>query len=367
MVDVSETIQELKRARQRIEDIGLEKAKKTHDFYSELSETMDEYREDAVGTGDFETYVEFQGILDDMLERVKKNQDEIHRPEDFERVIDDFEKRVIRESDFRHAESTLSDVRELSETIDRINEIEKELRYEKGKLERRKSELESRLKSIKRKIDTAKGVSDIDPSPLVSLIESYNSSVETDFEEFYNNAPAIKVARIGEKARDFPLADIKPLDKETVRILERTGMGRKTVSEVLEYADYSDSKLSHYIDKPEEFRRNVSQTWFKLLSADDFKISVETPQNLIKHKVPELVRVVGEFGSDETVRKLREIHSIAERGEYAPMRRAYLSEKETGDKNLEDLQEEKEDIESEIGEIKSKIDEIESASSYFIE
>lgn len=367
MADVSERIQELKRARQRIEDIGLEKAKKTHDFYSELSETMEEYREDAVGTGDFETYVEFQGILDDLLQRINNSQNEVYRAEDFERVIDGFEKRVIRESDFRRAESRLADVRELAETIDRVREIEKELRYEKGRLERRKSELESRLKRVGRKIDTAKGVSDIDPSPLISIIESYNSSVETDFEEFYNSAPSIKVARLGEKARDLPLADIKPLDKETVEILRRTGMGQKTVSEVLEYADYSNSKLSHYIERPDEFRRNVSQTWFKLLSADDFKISVETPQNLIKHKVPELIRIVDEFGSEETVRRLREIHSVAEKGEYAPMRRAYLSEKETGDKGLEDLQEEKRDIESEIDEIESKIDEIESASSYFME
>lgn len=364
-VDVETTIETLEDAHAEITSVGVETARSTREYYDRFAALVDRYREEATGTGEFESYVAFQEKMVDLLDRI--DPETVYRAEDFEHAIDRFERRIIREKDFRRAERDLSAVRELVETIETAEELQAELEDERGRLESRRRELRSRLRTLEREIQDADRIEDVDPSELVSTIEAYNACVEDEFTEFLHSAPAIEVAGLGQKAADLPLVDVAPPDPAAVELLQSMDLGRETVPTLLEYAGYSDSKLAHYVDDPVEFRRTLPRAWFETLSADDFSVSMDESGAVMRYKLPELIRIVGEFADEECVGRLRKLHTLAETGEYDPMRRAHRVANDLGTTDVETLRERKSATESDLERIEERIERIESARRYFID
>ena len=354
---VVDKIEEYEKVRETVRDVGEERAERTHDLYVTVDKDLEKYREDATGHGEFKKYIELRSIAAGVEEEIEE--EDVHRGEEFESAMSHLDARTLRDKHFRRARADLEDVAEFAETYERYEELEKELKDELRSLEKRKKELENEIEDTEDRLEKARKAEEIDASPLREAVESYNERVHDDFDDFVSEASGVEVARLGEKTLDAPLVDNAPVEDGVAERLSRY-VEDETVGRVLELADASDGKLSHYVDDTDGFRDAVPRTFFETASAERFEISYE-PENVVRRRVPELVRLVSSFADEQTVAVLRRIGGMAERGEYESMRRAVVAGEEAGadaeeiEESMEELRAERERVEGRVSRIRSAL------------
>jgi cell division protein FtsB len=348
-------IEEYERVRERVREVGEERAEETHDIYETVDDKLESYRDEATGHGDFEKYIELRGFV----ANTEEDLEEVYMGDAFESALSHLEARTLRDKHFRRARADLEDVKNFAETYERYEQLKDELKDELRSLEKRKKELRNEVQETEERLKKARSAEDIDASPLREAVETYNESVREDFEAFVNEAPAVEVARLGEKTLDAPLVDDAPVEDGVAERLSRY-VDDETVGRVLELAGASDGKLSHYIEDTDGFRDAVPRTFFETASPKPFELSYE-PEGVVRKRVPELVRLVSSFADEETVAVLRRIGATAERGEYGRMRRAIVAGEEAGagteeiEERLEELRAENEDVEDRISRLRSAL------------
>lgn len=350
-------VEEYEEVRDRVREVGEERAEKTHDLYETVDKNLERYREDATGRGDFEKYIELRSIVADVEEEL--DDEDVHMSGEFENALSHLDARTLRDKHFRRARAGLEEVKEFAETYERYEELKDELKDELRSLEKRKKELRSEMEETKERLEKAREAEEIDASPLREAVEAYNEGVREDFDAFLREEPAVDVARLGEKTLDSPLVDDAPVERGVAERLSRY-VDNETVGRVLELADASDGKLSHYVEDTAGFRDAVPRTFFETVSAERFDLSYE-PEDVVRRRIPELVSLVSSFADEDTVAVLRRVGAMAERGEYEPMRRAVVAGEEAGadaeeiDERLEELRDEKERVEERASLLRSAL------------
>jgi len=351
---------EFKELRSLIHEVGEERAEETREKHETLDEALEEYREDATGTGEFRKYIEFRNIVLAVEEDLDEG-DGVYMRDDFESALSRLDAQTLRDKHFRGARSDLERVEGFVEKYERYEELREELRDELSTLKKRKEDLEREIEETEERLKKAREAEGVDASPLREAVEEYNESVRRDFEEFLRNAPAVEVARLGERTLEAPLVEDAPVESGTAERLSKY-VGDETVERVLELADSSDAKLSHYVDDTDGFRDAVPRTFFETVDAERFELSYE-PEGVVRRLAPELVSLVSFFADEETVAALRRVCGMAERGEYEPMRNALLAHEEAGDdaedieEELDELRTEKESVEERTERVREALDE----------
>lgn len=349
-------IEEYEEVRGKVRKVGEERAEKTHDLYETVDKNLERYREEATGRGDFEKYIELRSIVAGVEEKL----DDVHMSEEFEDALSHLDARTLRDKHFRRARAGLEGVKGFAETYERYEELEEELEDELRSLEKRKKELRSEIEETEERLEKAREAEEVDASPLREAVEEYNERVRGDFDAFLREAPAVDVARLGEKTLDAPLVEDTPVERGVAERLSRY-VEDETVGRVLELADASDGKLSHYVEDTDGFRDAVPRTFFETASAERFELSYES-EDVVRRRVPELVSLVSSFAGEDTVAVLRRVGAMAERGEYEPMRHAVVAGEEAGadaeeiDERLEELRDEKERVEERAERLRSALD-----------
>ena len=355
-------VEEYEEVRKKVREVGEERAEKTHDLYETVDKNLERYREDATGHGEFEKYIELRSIVAGVEENL--DDEEVHMSGEFESALSHLDARTLRDKHFRRARADLEDVNDFAEIYERYEELEKELKDELKSLEKQKKVLRSEIEETEKRLEKAREAEEVDASPLREAVETYNEGVREDFEAFLGEAPAVEVARLGEKTLDSPLVEDVPVERGVAERLSRY-VEDETVGRVLELADASDGKLSHYVEDTDGFREAVPRTFFETASAERFELSYE-PEGVVRGRVPELVRLVSSFADEETVAVVRRIGAMAERGEYEPMRRAVIAGEEAG-ADADEIQEELTDLREKNQRVEERAERLRSALSDALE
>ncbi|MFQ3284242.1 MAG: hypothetical protein ACI944_000954, partial [Natronomonas sp.] len=136
------------------------------------------------------------------------------------------------------------------------------------------------------------------------------------------------------------------------------------VVDLLEYADYSTSKLSHYVDDAALLKRRVAtnRTYLERLSADPLSIgwppeSAET----LRFRIEELLGLVGTIADDATVSTLREIRELTRTDSYERIREAARAEAELTDEQRRKL--ERGEVETERSAAREELERLEALLS----
>lgn len=348
---------EYRDTRETVREVGEDRAERTHNVYRRIDDAFEEYREDATGHGEFRRFVEFQNIVIDIEESIEDGN--IYRGDDITRALSHLDANTLHDKHFRRAREDLSDVRDFVETYERYVELEDELRDELSDLEHRIDEVGREIQEKEAALEKAREAEGVDVSPLREAVEEYNNGVRDDFEEFVREAPAVDVARLGERTHDAPLVDDAPVERGTAESLDRY-VDDETVDRVLELADASDGKLSHYVEDADGFRDAVPRTFFETADGERFELSYER-EGIVRRRADELVSVVRRFADDETVAALRRVRDMAANGTYGEMRRALVAREQAGADvdeirdELDGLREEKERIEKRAAEVRDAL------------
>ena len=175
---------------------------------------------------------------------------------------------------------------------------------------------------------------------LKEKIATYNDSVGTFLEASFKEAPLIEVLRISLDASYHPELRFPqpPSYKNAERLLSfvvSEEFASLPVYRFIEYAKYSDSKLSHYVGDPTGFRQILESNivWLESLvdikRREALKISLDEPDVSLAVKIPRIVAFLSKLGAaTNLLTSLREIQRLVSSGYYERIRATTLVNRE---------------------------------------
>jgi hypothetical protein len=309
--DLADARDALDDAEAAVAEIGEDRLDRLATAREDLLSLFGKYEERATGSGDFQAYIEFQESVADLVEELPED---LPEREVFEGISDRFQKRRLSTDDFDAARAALAPVDDL---VGRLED--REAAHERYRKARR--DVESRLREIDAEIDRLERVAslaeaDLD-APVENLrepIEEYNEAVADAFETFKRSAPSRDVLGFVEATKAFPLAAYPEPPEDLVDFLADADVGGESISTILEYAEYSRSKLDHYVDQPQTFMRIVggNRTYFDRLDAGPLQFDwPPRPAKEVRWRTTELVSVVNRFAPDSVVERLERVQDLA--------------------------------------------------------
>jgi hypothetical protein len=315
---VAELVAELREARERVrelearvEEVGEEELERVADAYNGATRLLERYEDRATDYDDFEGYVEFQETFVDFVEGLD---DDLPAREGFEAADETFQKSRLNEEDFERAREQLADAREYASLLSSYREA-------RGRRSDAEHAVRSRLRDVEERVDDlertlALGAADLD-APIEKLrdpIESYDEAVREAFEAFKREAPAREVFALIEVTASYPLVDFRSPPTRLREYVASSEVGEEPIPKLLEYADYSASKLEHYVGAPHELKRHVATNRTYLDRLDAEPLTVEwppPPMSKLRYRTREYEAVVRRFAPEEVVGALREVRRLA--------------------------------------------------------
>ncbi|MFB6200567.1 MAG: hypothetical protein ABEI98_01000 [Halorhabdus sp.] len=324
-------------ATDRVAEAGKERLEELKIYYDELLELFDRYEERATGDGDFEAFIEFQEQIANFVERLPAELD--HRDR-FEEVDELLHQRRLTESDFQQARDALAPVAALVERLEERDRTLEQYRDARHDVAVRKRRLEERIADLETLV--ALGEADLE-APIERLqdpIETYNAAIEERFTAYKHDASARDVLAFVEKTESYPLVEYRQPPEDLTTYVTESEAGTEPIRTLLEYAEYSVSKLDHYVPDPRELKRNVAthQTYLDRLDADPLTISWPPPEaETLQWRCRELIAVVGRIAPEKIVAHLRNVRALPRETEYARLRESACARDQLDDEERERL------------------------------
>ncbi|WP_200530685.1 hypothetical protein [Halorubrum sp. LN27] len=335
-----ERYDELARIEGRIADLGRDRIEAAADAYRRAHRVLDRYEEDAVGTGDFGSYVQFRGEFGDAVDA----DDDALAADAFADAEEAVDKRRLSESDFAAAREALEPAGEYVDLLADRDEALDDYRAARKAAREAKKALDARLDELREVADMADADLDADVARLREPIASYNDAVREAFETFYKSASAREVFSFLDRADGTPFvdADVPPTDLR--EYVDEYDAGEEPLPTLLEYADYSNSKLEHYVDDPGALRTAVAvhRTYVERLDAEPLTLDWPPAEgDELAYEIDELIPLVSRVADDETVATLRSVRDLARGEAYDRLRRAAVVRDALDDAELALLAEER--------------------------
>ena len=179
---------------------------------------------------------------------------------------------------------------------------------------------------------------DADVDRLREPVVEYNEAVLETFHSFYRSESARAVFDFLERADRTPFVDVDVPPADLREYVDEHAAGEEPLAELLEYADYSTSKLDHYVDDPGALRTAVAvhRTYIERIDGEPFTLAwPPKPGEELAYVIDELVPLVSRFADEETVATLRSVRKLARSGEYEELRRAAEVRETLDDEELE--------------------------------
>ncbi|MFB6269019.1 MAG: hypothetical protein ABEH83_03690 [Halobacterium sp.] len=318
-------------AREAVDDVGESRLRALRDALDGLERLFDQYEEAATGTGDFESYISFQ---DDLVAFVEGLDDDLPERDAFESLLDLFKKRRLADSDFAEARDRLSDARDLAGRLDDLQAARDEYSAVRKRAEERADEYAREVERLERLRRLGNADLDAPVDDLRDPIAAYDDAVTDAFREFRSSEPARDVLGFVETTRAYPLVAFDPLPDDLASFVADRDAGTEPIPQLLEYAEYSPSKLDHYVDAPRALKRAVggNRTYLERLDADPLTVGwPPAAAEELEHRLDELVSVVARFAGDDVLEHLHAVRRRVRGDDYQRLRDAAVAEHELTD------------------------------------
>jgi hypothetical protein len=324
-------------AGEAVDEVGEERIAAVANAHREATSLLDRYEDSATGTGDFEAYVEFQ---DRFLGLVEELDDDLPEREAFESAGETLDRRRLRERDFAEARESLAAAGEYADMIERREDAEARYRTARHEAEATLARVEERIEELERVVE--RGDADLD-APVERLrdpVTTYNEAVREAFDDYRRSASARELFAFLAATEAYPLVGFRQPPRHLLEYVESHAAGTESVPTLLEYADYSASKLDHYVDDPGALRAKVAthRTYLERLDAEPLTVGWPPPSGgVLTRRGRELVAVVGRFAPDATVALARDVRDLPRESDYARLREAAVARDELTDGQRERL------------------------------
>ena len=315
----------LDRARERVREFGEDDLRQLAEAYEEFTRLLNRYEEPATGDGDFQQFIEFQGKIETAVERLA---DDILLREAFEEADDHLQQRRLSESDFAYVREQLEPVADLVERLDERERALSNYRTARRAVEQARHETSERIDDLERLVRLGDADLDAPTERLRDPIETYNDAVRDAWRDFRRDAPAREVVAFLDAMAQFPLVPFESPPAELREYVNERPPGEEPIPKLLEYADYSRSKLEHYVDDPVALTQAVAtrQTYLQRLDADALTVDwPPPPAERLKFHTKELTSAVNRF-APEVVADLRQVAALPRETDYERLRESAVAE-----------------------------------------
>lgn len=334
---VRATREALADAEAAVADEGEMRLAAVRDAHREATGLLDRYEGRATGTGDFAAFVEFQEAFVELVEGLD---DDLPGRDAFERAEELLDQRRLSEDDFEAARGELDEAAALVGLLEE-REAARE-RYEAARRDarRRLRELDERIDELERLQRLGEADLDAPVERLREPVESYNDAVREAWREFRRGASAREVFRVVEASTAYPLVELRRPPPELREYIETAPAGTESIPTLLEYADYSVSKLDHYVENPGTLRTRVGthRTYLERLGAEPLTVSwPPPPADRLRYLASERLSVVARFAPEDVVAAVRRVRDLPETVAYDRLREAALARDELDDAEQERL------------------------------
>ncbi|QCC48808.1 hypothetical protein DV707_01030 [Halobellus limi] len=328
MLDTAEArIDDLRAARERreaveaeIDDAGEDAVVAAADTYRKAVRLLDRYEDSATGTGDFQAYVEFQDKFLGLLEELS---DDVPAQDAFEAAAERMDRRRLSEDDFEGARADLEPAADYVDLLDRREAAEEAVSKARRDARLCLRDLDEEIERREETLAFADADLDAPVEELREPIRAYNDAVTEEFDEFYESAAAADVVGLLERAESFPLVEFRSPPRDLREFARESPDADEPIPTLLEYADYSGSKLDHYAEDPALLQTTVAvhRTFLERLSAEPLTVELPPPAaESLRLWAREATSVLGRFASEETVARLRGVRDLTRRDDYEDLR-----------------------------------------------
>jgi hypothetical protein len=311
---------ELETAQERVEEFGETELQELADAYEAFTAMLDRYEETVTGDdGDIETIVEFQSRIDDVMSSVSE---EMLLSETFTECDEYLQKKWFKKSDFAHVREQLQPVADLVERLEKRDEALAAYRKTRTEIEGRIRELGRRIDELERLSRLGQADLDAPTERLREPIETYNDAVTDAFDSFTRDASAREIVDFLDRMESYPLVPFESPPEELVSFVREYPPGTEPISTLLEYANYSHSKLDHYVEDPTTLQEAIGsrQTYFERLDAEPLRIAWPPPPTTeLQFRCRELTAAVNRF-APAVVEQLRAVAALPRETEYTRLR-----------------------------------------------
>lgn len=372
--ELRDAAREYREVRERVSSVGEGEQKQTEnpeqdlktvsEAYQDVIGLFDRYEERATDWDDFDGYVEFQSELVDLIEGFPND---LLAREAFEAVDERLHQRTLSESDFERARADdLQPAAEYAALYDRLNEVRERYRDARHAVSRRRDELDERIGHLSR-LKQFEGT-DFD-APIERIrepIEAYNEAVNEDFQTFVQEKSARVVLSLVATTDAYPFVEYRQPPPALREYVETHSAGTEPIPQLLEYAEYSRSKLDHYVEDAQALKAAVdtNRTYLARLDSSPLEFGWPPPSpGRLQFQIREYIAVVGRFAPEETVVQLRELRAMSEESDYTRLRESALARTELDDEARERLQDGT--VDRELEEARAERDRLDEALSEF--
>lgn len=307
------------------------------DAYDRAMHLFDRYEARATGTGDFQAFVEFQGKFADFVEDLP---DDLPARQAFERAESAIDKRRLSERDFERGRSALSPAEEIVALSDRRRAARSRYRDARHTVSERVAELNERIAHLERLQELGDADLDAPTGLLREPIDAANDGIVGAFEDFKREAPARELIEFLATTEHYPLIEFRSPPESLRAYLLDGDAGDLTLPELLEYANYSRSKLDHYVADPAALKRAVATNETYLDRIGPEPLTIRWPPvaaNELRWWCEEAIRVADRFAPPEAIARLREVERLTRKSDFDRLRTAAEAREELTDDERERL------------------------------
>lgn len=325
-------------ARAAVEAVGEAELRRLATARDRLDDLLERYEERATGTGDFAGFVEFRSALEGLVSSLPE--DLPHRGT-FEEVGKVFEKRRLNERDFDRARELLAPVEDDLECLEERETARERLREARRTARSRIGTLDEEIEEYERLLSLSTVDLDAPVADLRVPVEGYDAAVTEAFEDYLERASAREVVAFLDRAAWYPLVATPDLPSDLRAYVATAEAGAEPIPTLLEYADYSRTKLEHYVEDADALKRAVAtqRTALERIDATPFRIEwPPPPADELRFRLRELRAVIARFAPEETIARLREVRTLTRDPEYERLRRAAAARESLGEHERERLQ-----------------------------
>lgn len=299
------------RRRERVSEIGESDLEALAEAYDRATTLLDRYEERATGTGDFEAFVTFQSTFSEHVEDLPGD---LPKREVFERADDALDKRRLTGSDFERVRETLSAAKDVASRLDDRAAARKRYREARRAVLDRRDDVEDRIVELKRVQRYGRADLDAPVEKSKRPIVAYDEAVREAFARFRREENAREVLAFVAATAAYPLVSFRQPPADLRDYVERYDAGTEPIPTLLEYSEYSASKLDHYVAEPRALKRHVAthRTYLDGLDAEPLTVGwPPPPADRLWWRARELVACVSRFASEDVVATLRRVRAIA--------------------------------------------------------
>ena len=255
-------------------------------------------------------------------------------------AADRLDRRRLRERDFEGAREDLEPARSAVDHLDRRREAREELAAARRDAKLRRKAVDTRLDELERLLELGEADVDAPVERLRDPVEAYNDAVTEEFRAYKRNESAYEVVTTIEATEWYSLVDYQTPPRDLREFVRESPDADEPVPKLLEFADYTGSKLDHYAEDPAALQTAVAvhRTYLERLDADPLRVSFPPPPaETLRRRADELVSVLDRFASEETIARLREVRALTRLDDYDRLRTAARARTELTDDELDRL------------------------------